>query len=208
MLKMLRCLELLLLFVAAPVALAVLLPPGALYPVLAGGAIVGAVLLHFTAGFRWQNLLGPVRLWPAVGLGVITFAVTSGLCWAVLPERLWYIPIHLPYMMVVLAIFYPLVLVLPQELMYRALFFERYGFLFSNQKTAVFANAVLFSLAHLLYWSWTVLIITFIGSFLFSSAYLRPKGFVQVIVLHSVAGVALFASGLGWLFYSGGAVSQ
>jgi len=31
---------------------------------------------------------------------------------------------------------------------------------------------------------------------------------MQTIALHSIAGIAIFASGLGWLFYSGGNLAQ
>ena len=53
-----------------------------------------------------------------------------------------------------------------------------------------------------------LLVGSFIGSFIFSYAYLRPNGFMQTIALHSIAGIAIFASGLGWLFYSGGNLAQ
>jgi hypothetical protein len=169
---------------------------------------VGAVLLHFTDGFRWRDLLGGVRFLEAIGLGVFTFGVASLLCWFILPERLWFILIHAPQVMIGIAILYPLIQVVPQEIVYRALFYERYGHLFSSRTQAVFANAVLFSFGHLMYWHPVVWIATFVGSFLFSNAYFRPRGFVQTCALHGIAGVAIFASGLGWLFYSGGNVSQ
>jgi membrane protease YdiL (CAAX protease family) len=110
--------------------------------------------------------------------------------------------------MVAIAILYPIFLVIPQELIYRALFFERYGYLFSSQRQAIFINALLFSFGHLMYWHIVVWFMTFIGSFIFSYAYLRPNGFMQTIALHSIAGIAIFASGLGWLFYSGGNLAQ
>ena len=206
--KALRWFELVILYVGVPFVLAVFLPPRALYPVLGSGAIVGIILLHFTRGFRWRELIGPVRVLPALGLGLFTFVVASALCWLILPERLWYILIHAPHVMIGIAVLYPLVQVVPQELVYRALFFERYGHLFGSEKQAVFVNAGLFSFGHLMYWHPIVWIATFIGSFLFSYAYLKPRGFVQACVLHGIAGVAIFASGLGWLFYSGGNVAQ
>lgn len=204
----LRWLELLVLFVGVPFVLAVFLPPSALYPVLGTGGVVGAILLHFTPGFRWRDLLGPVQIWPAVGLGAFTFVVASAVCWVVLPERFWFLIFEAPHIVLMIALLYPPIQVVPQELVYRALFFERYGTLFSSQRQAVVVNAFLFSFGHLMYWHPIVLIATFIGSFLFSHAYLQPKGFVQACVLHGFAGVAIFASGLGWLFFSGGNVAQ
>ena len=206
--KALRWIELIVLFVGVPFVLAVFLPPRALYPVLATGGVVGIILLHFTKEFRWRELLGGVRWGEALALGVLTFVIASFVCWLILPERLWFILIHAPHVMVGIGILYPLIQVVPQELVYRALFFERYGHMFSSQRQAIFVNAALFSFGHLMYWHPIVWIATFIGSFLFSYAYFRPRGFVQASVLHGIAGTAIFASGLGWLFYSGGNVAQ
>ncbi|MEJ6710238.1 MAG: CPBP family intramembrane metalloprotease [Amylibacter sp.] len=206
--KGLRWAELIVLYIAVPFVLAMFLPPSALYPVLGTGAIVGTVLLHFTVGFRWRDLIGPVRILETLALGIVTFGVASLLCWLILPERLWYFLIHAPKIMIWIAFLYPLIQVVPQELVYRALFFERYSHLFSGQKQAVLVNAGLFSFGHLMYWHPVVWTATFIGSFMFSYAYLRPRGFLQACALHGIAGVAIFASGLGWLFYSGGNVAQ
>lgn len=206
--KVMRWAELLVLFVGVPFVLAVFLPPRALYPVLGAGCVVGIILLHFTQGFRWRELLGGVRWLEILGLGVVTFVVASFVCWLILPERLWFILIHAPQVMLGIGILYPIIQVVPQELVYRALFFERYGHLFSSQRQAIFVNAVLFSFGHLMYWHPIVWIATFIGSFLFTHAYFRPRGFVQACALHGIAGTAIFASGLGWLFYSGGNVAQ
>lgn len=206
--KMMRWAELVVLFVAVPFVLGVFLPPSALYPVLGAGAVVGIILLHITPSFQWRSLLGPVR-WGEIGaLGLVTFIAACALCYVLLPERFLFIVREAPLLLLMLAVFYPLVQVIPQELVYRALFFERYGHLFSSERQAIFVNAVLFAFGHLMYWHPVVWISTFIGSFLFSIAYLRPRGFVQAVALHSIAGLAIFASGLGWLFFSGGNVAQ
>ena len=95
-----------------------------------------------------------------------------------------------------------------QELIYRVLFFDRFGHFFMNQQQAIRVNAVLFLFGHLMYWHLVAWVATFVGSFIFSNAYLRPHGFVQSCILHNLAGIAIFASGLGWLLFSGGNLSQ
>ncbi len=207
-LPLIRWLELLALFVAGPLVLALALPPSAMYPALIAACIVGAVLLHFTPGFRWRSLSGSIQLKAVALFGVITLLLASLLCLWLLPERLFFLPRQNPAILLMIAAAYPLILVLPQEVLYRPLFYRRYGHLFGSQNRAVWANAVLFSLAHLMYWHWLVFLLTFIGSFVFSHAYLKQNSFPQALALHSVAGVMIFASGLGWLFYSGGNVAQ
>ena len=206
--KIIHITELILFFIFIPFVLAIFLPPNALYPVLSMSAFAGVILLYFTKGFFWRSLTGSIKIKPIIILGVITFIFASLICWIILPERFWFIIINAPYVMVAIAILYPIFLVIPQELVYRALFFERYGHLFSSQRQAIFINALLFSFGHLMYWHIVVWFMTFIGSFIFSYAYLRPNGFMQTIALHSIAGIAIFASGLGWLFYSGGNLAQ
>lgn len=197
--------EFLLIFIAIPMALALLLPPSAMYPLLLGGALAGAVLLHFTRGFSWSELLGPVAWGPVLALFALTFAVASALCWVLLPERLWFLLREEPRILLMVALFYPPVLVVPQEIVYRPLFFRRYGHLFPRE-LALWVNAAVFALGHLMYWHWAVLVLTFAGSVIFARAYLAGRGFMQAVALHAAAGFAVFASGLGWLFYSGGYV--
>ncbi|MCP5071723.1 MAG: CPBP family intramembrane metalloprotease [Rhodobacteraceae bacterium] len=203
-----RWAELLVLFVAVPAVLALLLPPGAMYPVLIGAGLLGVCLLHVTDGFSWRELFGPVFVVPALVFGAITLVLATGLCLWLLPDRLLFLPRFAPVMLLLIAALYPLLLVLPQELIYRPLFYCRYGRLFRSENQAVWANATLFSFAHLMYWHWVVFTLTFVGSFIFSNAYLRQNSFPQALVLHAAAGIAIFASGLGWLFYSGGYVAQ
>lgn len=203
-----RWVEFSVLFVAMPLVLALVLPPSAMYGVLTAGGVVGLILLHLTPGFRWRELLGPVAVMPALVLGGVTFVAASALCWVVLPDRLWLLLTgERPAILLMIALLYPPVLVLPQELIFRPLFFRRYGGLMPAG-SAVWVNAAVFSLAHLMYWHWVVLTLTFVGSVIFARSYLQGRGFVQAVLLHSVAGIAIFASGLGWLFFSGGYVAQ
>jgi hypothetical protein len=58
-----------------------------------------------------------------------------------------------------------------------------------------------------MYFHWVVFAMTFIGSFIFARGYLRGS-FPQAMADHSITGLAIFASGLGWLFFSGGNVAQ
>lgn len=205
--NMLRVAECFALFIGVPLVLALLLPPSAMYPVLTLAGLAGMALLHVTPGFEWRDLLGPVRLLPVLTFGALTFAVASALCWVILPDRFWFLIQSQPSILIMIAFLYPPFLVLPQEIIYRPLFFRRYGALFPGQ-SAIWVNAVLFSLGHLMYWHWAVMLLTFLGSFVFAWAYLQERGFMQTMALHAIAGFAVFASGLGWLFYSGGAVVQ
>ncbi|MDB4145985.1 hypothetical protein N9736_04905 [Amylibacter sp.] len=119
---MMRYVELIIFFIVIPLVLAIYLPPKAMYPVLSISTLLGLILLHLTKGFLWRNLLGKIHFVPVISLSLITFIFSSLLCWIILPERLWSIILTAPYMLIAIAILYPLLLVIPQELIYRVYF--------------------------------------------------------------------------------------
>jgi hypothetical protein len=203
-----RWFELLILFVALPVVMAFGIDPSRMWTVLLSSGALAVVLLNFTEGFKWSSLLVGRVKWPqTLALGGVTLVVASILCWWLLPDRMFLLIRERPLLLPILAIAYPLILVLPQELIFRPMFFKRYGHLFGTENQSIWANAILFSFAHLMYFHWVVFVMTFVGSFIFARGYLRGS-FPQAIADHSIAGLAIFASGLGWLFFSGGNVVQ
>jgi len=194
------------LYVAAPVAMAVFLPPALMFPVLFLFTSLGVILLHVTEGFQWHDLTRNLRKvdWRAVaGFAAVTAAVAA---WVVLtraPEAFLALPKYQPALLLMIVLLYPILSALPQEVVFRPLFFRRYGALLPGLKPAMVLNAGVFSLAHLMYWSWVVAVMTFFGGLAFAWAYEARRSFAMAVVLHSVAGWILFALGLGVWFYSG-----
>ena len=211
---MLRWAEFLVFFVGVPVGIAVLFPPSWMFPALFVMTFVGLVLLGFTRGFEWRSLfVGWSRIsWGLIlGVAVATGIVSYGVLSWFAPERLFQLfgegapTVWGGYSVIwVIALFYPFVSALPQEIVFRPLFFRRYGALFSGG--GLWINAAVFSLAHLMYWSWVVAVMTFFGGLLFAWSYERRGNFPEAVVAHSVAGVVLFAVGMGTYFYSGNVV--
>ncbi len=198
------------LFVVGPIGAAILLPPTAIFAVLFAFTAVGLVLLARTPRFRWSELwegwtfIDPVLL---IGWSIATASTAYFVLQATAPEALFALPRTQPGLMLAIILLYPLVSALPQELVYRPLFFRRYGdILPDNMPVQVGLNAALFSLAHLMYWSPTVLAMTFVGGVMFAFAYETRGNFPEALVLHSVSGIIVFAMGLGTIFYSGNVV--
>jgi len=193
-------------FIAIPVFIAVTLPATIMFPALFLMTAVGLVLLHHTKTFRWGWLLRGkehVRLRDVVGFSV--FVAVASVLWiyAVRPEAALQLLREQPALLLVIALLYPLISALPQELVFRPLFFGRYKDILPEGRQAIVANAAIFSMAHLMYWSMTVIIMTFVGGLAFAWAYEVRRSFALAVILHSVAGVILFAVGLGIFFYSG-----
>ena len=75
--------------------------------------------------------------------------------------------------------------------------------LISPSTLVALSSAFVFALAHLVFWNWVALVLTFVGGGIFAAAYLGRGGFALAVVLHAVAGAILFTSGLGGFFYHG-----
>lgn len=197
--------EFLALFAGLPLLLAYALPPTAMFTVLGLATLAGMVLLHRTPGFAWGQLrFGRVPWGVITGVALVTALVSAGLTLWLLPANLFVLPRRAPELWLMIMVLYPLVSALPQELVFRPLFFERYGALFGHRRLALAVNAAAFSLAHLMYGHPVVMSLTLVGGWLFGWLYLYRGGFPAAVVAHSIAGQILFTSGLGYLFYSGG----
>lgn len=196
------------LYFGAPLAIALFMPGHLLFEALALFSAAGVFLLWRTGGFGWHSLVrGWMRVPRAEVAGIALAVLVAGLVILKIsqPQELFRILRDRPEFLPVIWIFYPILSALPQELIFRPLFFHRYGALLPAGRGAVAVNAAVFSFAHLMYWSWIVALMTFIGGWFFARAYLR-HGFPSAWVLHAVAGNVLFAVGMGYYFYSGNVV--
>ena len=102
-----------------------------------------------------------------------------------------------PRLWVVILFAYAMFSVYPQEIIYRTLYFQRYGSLFKNRSLFIFVNAIVFSLAHLFYRNSLVLVMTFLGGILFALTYDKTKSTLLVSIEHTIYGCWLFTVGMG-----------
>ncbi|MGL4235134.1 CPBP family intramembrane glutamic endopeptidase [Tabrizicola sp.] len=200
------------LYILIPLGLAVILPPGAMFPVLfvlAGVSVLGVFLLHKTPSFAWRDLLaGMERIsWGVVaGFALVVLAGSLAVILLTRPDAAFSLPQERPGLWLLTLALYPILSALPQEAVFRPLFFRRYAALLPSGAAAIVLNAAVFSLAHLMFWNWIVLAMTFVGGLVFAWAYEARRSFPLAVLLHSVAGWILFTVGLGVYFYAGNAV--
>ena len=198
-----RVVEFLALYLGAPLAMALAMPPDWLWPVFLAVTLAAVILLALTPGFAWGELTRGRVAWGEVAMVAAATGVAAGLLvWLLVPGQALALPRRAPGFWLVLMLLYPLLSALPQELVFRALFFRRYGGLFDGRRAAVAVNALGFGLAHLMFWNWVTAAMTVAGGLIFARAYLR-HGFPQAVLLHAVAGGIVFTSGLGVFFYHG-----
>lgn len=96
---------------------------------------------------------------------------------------------------------YPLLSVLPQEIIFREFFFYRYAPLFKSSSWLMAANIVLFVFAHIYFGSWIVTIFTFVGGTIFTLTYRQTGSLLVVSIEHTLYGLLVLSSGLGAYFY-------
>ena len=206
-----RRLECLALYLVAPLIMAALVATGAISARSAPNAfaallVIAIVLLAVTPGFSLKRLLlsNPVADWKAMLVFfALTAAVTVGLTYWLVPGRLFAMPRYSPDLWQRILFYYPILSVLPQGIIYRALFFERYRVLFPSNAVAIGVHAIAFGLAHLFFLNWIAVALTMAGGAAFGWAHLERRSFWFANVLHAFAGWSIFTAGLGVFFYHG-----
>ena len=130
-----------------------------------------------------------------VGLGIAV--------WLLAPQLLFSLIRRSPRLWALIFLFYPLVSVYPQELLYRAYFFHRYQPLFGRGWGMVIASAVAFGFVHIIFRNWLAAGLCLIGGFLFSLTYRMSGSLLLACLDHAIFGNFLFTIGLGQFFYHG-----
>lgn len=193
-------------FVALPLLMALGLPPALIWWGLAAMLMAAVLLLYVSEEFSWRSLLARPIVPDWTGLAVFVAATTItaiGLVMWLRPNAILFLPRFNVKLWILILCAYPFVSALPQEIVFRALFFGRYGRLFPNRFTAIAANAAVFSLAHLFYWNWPAVILTGFGGAIFAWAYVEKRSFPFAWLLHAIAGQIIFTIGLGVFFFHG-----
>ena len=91
--------------------------------------------------------------------------------------------------------------VIPQEIVYRVYFYQRYKKLFNgNLLLLTLLNLFFFSFAHIVFNNPHAILITAIASPIFSYLYIK-ESFYTCVLVHSLGGQIIFTLGLGRYFY-------
>ncbi|MEU4239793.1 CPBP family glutamic-type intramembrane protease [Actinoplanes sp. NPDC026619] len=178
--------------------------PGGPIPVLLLAAGLIVVYLR-RAGVRLlragalRALPGVLLLWAVVSvLAVVAVAAFDR-------DHLFDLPRREPLLWLLIIVFYPLVSVYPQELLFRAFLLRRYEPVFGTGPAAAAASAAAFGFAHLLFGNVLAVLATIAGGWLFARRYQRTGSLLVVSVEHALYGITIFTVGLGQYFYHGAA---
>jgi membrane protease YdiL (CAAX protease family) len=200
-------LEFSILFIAGPMAIALWFPKRFLIPAIVVFGLFALVLLLTDRTFDRRQLWNARRARPELGrmlfLAAGAAVVVTALVWLIRPELLGSLVRNKPWLWLAIMFGYPLASVYPQEVVYRALIFHRYGPLFRNDLMTASASAAAFGYAHIVLWNWLAVGATLIGGMLFAWTYLRSRSVAATAFEHAIYGCFMFTVGLGRFFYGG-----
>ena len=151
--------------------------------------------------FSWGDyrpFLASILIRDAICLVFLSLAVRF-----LAPQYLFSLIKRSPQLWLLIFFLYPLLSVYPQELFYRAFFFQRYRPLFGSSWVMILASAAAFGFVHIIFGNWLAVVLSAIGGILFSTTYLRTASLTLVWLEHALFGDFLFTIGLGRFFFHG-----
>ena len=133
---------------------------------------------------------------------VLSALLLTGLLAMYRPGLLWSFPRHNPRFWALVCVAYPLVSVLPQGILYRALYTKRYA---AGLPPGRFLplGALLFSWAHIVFHNPWACAFTFVGGLFFLTSYRATGSLLFSCIEHALYGDFLFTVGWGAFFYEG-----
>lgn len=198
--------EMLALYLLPALAILYFQPRWALIATLWAGALAAWLLLggrKFSLQTEWNaaavnraSLAPMLRRFALAAVFLVAFTIIAD------PERLFSFPLERPAFWAMVMVLYPVFSALPQELLYRSLFFHRYALLFTDRAQRITINALFFSYAHILFGNWIAVVFTAIGGAFFADTYLRRRSLALATLEHALYGCFVFTLGLGWHFYA------
>lgn len=220
-----RWLECIGLFGLIPIPLYYLvLTPAADYPIDLGGFEPRRIifpllwLIAILAMVKWRKKHPGQKIFRAIDWSefrryvlprfLISCVCMTGLVLLLMPERLLQFPQERTALWAMVMLLYPLVSVVPQEVVFRLFFFDRYQALLGNGWLMVLVSGLAFGHAHLMFNNSFAYVLSIIGGVMFSLTYQRTRSLSLVWLEHALYGQFIFTIGLGWYFFTGAAASH
>ena len=145
--------------------------------------------------------------WLRMGLRALAGAALLAVALRILrPDALFKFPLEKTGFWAAVMLLYPVLSVVPQGMVYRALFFERYAPLFGRFACA--ASAVVFGLGHIVFNNPHAVVLTLVGGAVFAWQHRRTGSLVFVNAEHALLGNLAFTIGWGVFLHAGTLASR
>lgn len=204
-----RAAELILLFGGAPLLILYFKERALMVALLWAGAAVIYAWLRYAQGVKFAEEWNMAGFRAHVRPMLLRFAVAAPLMllfMAVLhADRLFSFPLERPGRWALVMLLYPVLSVVPQEMIYKTLFFRRYGALFGDGRVLLFVSALAFGYMHILLGNPAAMAMTALAGLLMSQTYMRSRSLALVSLEHALYGCWAFTLGMGLYLYTGAA---
>lgn len=186
--------------------------PGLLFPALWALFAFTLSLLLLDPTFDRRTLWNARGMARELGRLLVVFLVLGGLLTLAVavydrvvegPSIFLGLPRSRPTLWIMIMVFYPLVSVYPQEVIWRAFIFHRYARIFPGRFPMILASAIAFGHAHIVFHNWLAVGLCVIGGLLFARTFDRSRSTLAAWIDHALYGCLVFTIGLGSYFYSG-----
>ena len=148
---------------------------------------------------RWRGARGEVRrIFTLFGCAAVLLSIYTSIA---KPELLLALPRERPWVWLAIVVLYPILSVIPQELVFRVFLFRRYRAILPSRAARVVVSAVLFGFAHVIYGNAYSVALSTVGGVIFALTYLRTRSIWIVSLEHALYGLFLFTIGLGVYFH-------
>lgn len=134
---------------------------------------------------------------PMLARWAVATAAVGVLTLVFMPERFLWLPLNRPGLWLMVMVFYPVVSVFMQGVVYRSLLFHRYRELFPTPTTMVPAAAAAFAFGHVIFHNGLAVVLTAIGGVIFALTYQRTRSGLLASLEHALYGNMLFTVGPG-----------
>lgn len=199
-------LELILIFGILPVVIAILKPRGVLALIIWGMAAYAWSHLK-KKGYNWREewnfaALNKASITPILKRFIPNALITLVFAWVVVPEQFFVMPTQRTQLWMLIMILYPLLSVIPQEIIFRSYFLTRYENIIAPKYMRL-VNALAFGWVHIIMHNWIAVVFSAIGGWMFTDTYKKNKSLAAASFEHSLYGCFIFTVGLGMFFYHG-----
>lgn len=203
-------LEFLILFGGMPLFLLWLKDRSVMIAILWGAALAVWLWLRRTQRKTFRDEWNMAGLRAGLKTVLLRFAfiapATLAFMWLVHPDRLFSFPLERFDRWATVMILYPILSVLPQEMIYKTLFFGRYARLFGQGYWfPLVASAMTFGYMHIMLGNIVAVAATALAGLLISHSYLKHRSLALASFEHALYGCWIFTVGMGIYFYTGAA---
>jgi membrane protease YdiL (CAAX protease family) len=196
------------LFFGVPLLLWLTTDVAKVIPTLVGATVACLIILWRDPTFDRSQLWSSNEVRPGMlrmlGVWALLCGTLALQVWYFRPDWWLNLPRNDTWLWLTILVAYPVISVIPQNIIYRAFMFHRYKDVFGPSGwNMVWASAAAFCVAHVIFHNWLALTLTAIAGLVIAITYDRHRSVMLATIEHSLYGGVIFTIGLGQFVIGG-----